>query len=121
MKKLILITYICFALISCKKPSDDPMPSTSQAQPTLYFLEYEVPSNTTVTSVFDGDTIIDTPINGISKSFATIDKTRVISYKSSNPINIIVRERIINNYNGAVYLTITNTTSGTLDFSSLPK
>jgi len=121
MKRITLILALALSIISCKKPTDDPMPATQTNQPTLYFLEYEVPANTTVTSVMDGETVIDAPKSGPSNSFATIDKTRTISYSATNPITIRVRERILNNYTGQIYLTITNTTSGTLDLSSLPE
>lgn len=118
MKKLILIAAIFTLICSCKKPTDDPMPANT---PTLYFLEYDVPANTTVTSIFGDDTIVDAPKSGPSHSFATIDKHKFIKYSATNPITIRVRERILNNYNGKVYLLIENTTSGTLDLSSIPE
>lgn len=121
MKNLILTLSVFAILCSCKKPSDDPMPANQSNQPTLYFLEYEVPANTTVTSVMDGETVVDAPKSGPSNSFATIDKNRIISYSATNPITIRVRERVLNNYTGHIYLTITNTTSGTLDLTSLPE
>lgn len=119
MKKLILILSVITALSSCKKPSNDPMP---KKEPTLYFLEFDLPPNTKLISVFDGDTIVDESLNGNSRSFTTIDKGRSISYSSSNPISVRVRDRILTNYNsGQVYIEILNTSSGKVDLSSLPE
>jgi len=121
MNRITLILALTLSIISCNKPTDDPMPATQTNQPILYFLEYEVPANTTVTSLFDGETVVYDAKSGPYNTFATIDKARTISYSATSPITIRVRERILNNYTGHIYLTITNTTSGTLDLSSLPE
>jgi hypothetical protein len=119
MKNLIFTLFACLIICSCNKKNNDPMPTKPS---TLYFLEYEVPENTTVTSYLDNDTVVDAPQSGPAFSFTTIDKNRTIKYSCDNPINIRVRARDLNNYqSGHIYIEILNTTSGTLDLSSLPE
>lgn len=119
MRKLLIPILFSTIFFCCNKKSD---PAPIKSDTTAYFLEWDVPPNTELTTVVDGEVIVDSPINGQSSSFQTINKFQVISYSATNPINIRVHERILTNYQGGqVYITINNTTSGTLDFSSLPK
>ena len=97
-------------------------PSSVNSDTTAFFFKWHVPQDTELTTIVAGKVIVEPPSVGPYDAFQTVNKYQVISYSATKPINIQVKERILSNYQaGHVYIEILNTSSGNMDFSSLPR